>query len=65
MYTLLYFEKTSEKGGKYMNNTISEKGVRAIALLLLTILVIYIAKLMINNNNLMQTLNNNYSQSFL
>lgn len=47
-----------------MDKPISDRGVRAITLLLLTILVLYIAKLMMNNNNLKQTLNNNYSQSF-
>ena len=47
-----------------MDKAISERGVRAIALLLLTILVIYLAKVMINNNNLKQTINNTYSQSF-
>ncbi|MBO5142263.1 MAG: germination protein YpeB [Clostridia bacterium] len=47
-----------------MDKPISDRGVRAIALLLLTILILYIVRLMINNNNLKQTLNNNYSQSF-
>lgn len=47
-----------------MNGTISERGVKGIALLLLVILGLYIAKLMINNKNLRQTLNNAYSESF-
>lgn len=47
-----------------MEKTISERGVRGIALLLLVILTLYIARLMINNNNLKQTLNNTYSQAF-
>ena len=53
-----------KNGGVVMEKTISDKGVRAMALLLLVILTLYIARLMINNNNLKQTLNNNYSQSF-
>ena len=47
-----------------MDKAISDKGVRAMALLLLTILVLYITRLMINNGELKQTLSNNYSQSF-
>ena len=47
-----------------MGKTISERGVRGIALLLLVIFALYIARLMINNNNLKQTLNNTYSQAF-
>lgn len=47
-----------------MDKTISKRGVSGIALLLIAIFTIYIAKLMINNNNLKQTLSNSYSQSF-
>ena len=47
-----------------MDKTISKRGVSGIALLLIAIFVMYIAKLMINNNNLKQTLSNTYSQSF-
>ena len=47
-----------------MNKTISERGVRGIALLLLIIFILYISRLMINNSELKQTLSNTYSQSF-
>lgn len=47
-----------------MDKPISDKGVRAVALLLLTIFILYIVRLMINNGELKQTLNNSYSQSF-
>jgi len=47
-----------------MDKTISSRGISAMALLILIVLTLYIARLMINNNDLKQTLNNTYSQSF-
>lgn len=47
-----------------MNKTISERGVRGMALLLLIILGLYAASLMKKNNQLKQTLSNTYSESF-
>ena len=47
-----------------MNKTISRRSAAGAALLLLIILTLYIYRLMINNNELKQTLSNNYSQSF-
>ena len=47
-----------------MNKTFSKRSVASAALLLLSIFVIYIISLMIKNNELKQTLSNNYSQSF-
>lgn len=47
-----------------MGKTISERGVRGIALLLLIILGLYTAYIMMENKQLEQTLSNSYSQSF-
>ena len=47
-----------------MGKTISERGARGIALLLLIILGLYTAYIMMENKQLQQTLSNSYSQSF-
>lgn len=47
-----------------MEKASSKRAVSGAALILLIIFSLYIAKLIINNNELRQTLSNNYSQSF-
>ena len=47
-----------------MGKTISERGVRGIALLLLVIIGLCMVRVMIDNSQLKQTLSNTYSQSF-
>ena len=47
-----------------MGKTISERGARGIALLLIAILGMYIIHVMKDNSQLKQTLSNTYSQSF-